>query len=132
MKRLKKLAIFVLLALFLAEIFLRSYFGFCDSVLLTENKNYEYIPQPNQHRFRFRNHVDYNSFSMRSDEPDTSAYIILGFGDSVINGSVMVDQDSVATSLLSKTLSNAFRRKFQVLNISAGSWGPDNDYAYLL
>lgn len=121
----------ILVFLSVAELMLRKVWGFCDSVLLMENKNYEYIPQPNQHRFRFRNHVDYNSFSMRSEEPDTSAFIILGFGDSVINGSVMVDQDSVATSLLSRILTATLGRKIQVLNISAGSWGPDNCYEYL-
>ncbi len=131
MKRLKKLILFGLLILLLAEIFLRSYFGFCDSVLMMENENYEYIAQPNQNRFRFRNHIKYNSYSMRSEEPDTSAFVILGFGDSVINGSVMVDQDSVVTTLLSKMLSHATGRKVQVLNISAGSWGPDNCYEYL-
>ena len=97
------LTIFVLL-----EFYLRSYWGFCDSVLMMESKNYEYIEQPNQNRFRFRHHVFYNSFSMRSPEPDTNAYTILGFGDSVINGGVMVDQDSLATSIFRRvTLSRS-------------------------
>lgn len=121
----------ILLLLIGTEIYLRKYWGFCDSVLMMENKHYEYIAQPNQDRFRFRHHVQYNSFSMRSPEPDTSAWVILGFGDSVINGGVMVDQDSLATTLLSAQLSNSLHRKVQVLNISAGSWGPDNNYAYL-
>lgn len=68
---------------------------------------------------------------MRSDEPDTSAFKIIGFGDSVINGSVMVDQDSVVTTLLTKILSKNFHTYIQVLNVSAGSWGPDNCFAYL-
>ena len=46
-------------------------------------------------------------------------------GDSVINGGVITEQDSLATSILSKNT------PFQVLNISAGSWGPDNIAAYL-
>ncbi len=113
------------------ELYLRYYWGFGDSVLMMESKNYEYIPQPNQDRFRFRNHVRYNSLSMRSPEVDTSAIIVLGFGDSVINGGVAVDQDSLATTLLTQDLSNALHQKVQVLNISAGSWGPDNCFAYL-
>jgi hypothetical protein len=68
---------------------------------------------------------------MRSPEVDSSAFIILGFGDSIINGGVMVDQDSLATTLLSKELTDKLHTKVQVLNIGAGSWGPDNDYAYL-
>jgi len=68
---------------------------------------------------------------MRSPEVDSSALIILGFGDSIINGGVMVDQDSLATTLLSKELTGTLQQNVQVLNIGAGSWGPDNDYAYL-
>jgi hypothetical protein len=122
--------LFFVLLCFL-EWHLRSFWGFCDAVLMKESKVYEYIPQPNQNRFRFRNKVKYNSFSMRSDEPDTSAFKILGFGDSVINGGSIIDQDSIATTLLSVELSKIFSKQIQVLNISAGSWGPDNCYAYL-
>lgn len=40
---------------------------------------------------RFGNHIHYNSYSQRSDEPDTTKVIILGLGDSVIYGGVQVD-----------------------------------------
>lgn len=115
----------------LSEIYLRSYWGFCDSVLMMESKKYEYIAKPKQDRFRFRNQVRYNSFSMRSPEPDSNAYKILGFGDSIINGGVMVDQDSLSTTLLSFELARVLNEKVQVLNIGSGSWGPDNNFAYL-
>ncbi|HRN78749.1 MAG TPA: hypothetical protein PKY29_01285 [Ferruginibacter sp.] len=130
-KTVLKFLLAILAFAIVAEFTLRYVWGFCDSVLMMENEHYEYIPQPNQERFRFRNHVRYNSFSMRADEPDTSAIIILGFGDSVINGSVMVDQDSVCTTILTKELSIEKGSIVQVLNISAGSWGPDNCYEYL-
>lgn len=126
-----KFLLIVLVLLACAELYLRFYWGFCDSVLLQENDKYEYIAQPNQERFRFRHKIKYNSYSMRSEEPDSSAFKILGFGDSVINGSAVVDQDSVVTSLLTKHLTHLFHQPVQVLNISAGSWGPDNCYAYL-
>ena len=126
-----KVVAVIILFTALLEFSLRYFLGFCDSVLMMENKHYEYIAQPNQNRFRFGNHVVYNSFSMRSEEPDSAATIVLGFGDSVINGSVMVDQDSVCTTILSKELTNETGKKVQVLNISAGSWGPDNCYEYL-
>lgn len=122
----------ILIGLFIAtEIYLRAYWGFCDNVLMMYSPHYEYIEQPNQKRFRFRDHIYYNKYSMRSPEVDSGALTILGFGDSIINGGVMVDQDSLATTLLSKQLSDKLRTKVQVLNIGAGSWGPDNDYAYL-
>jgi hypothetical protein len=124
--------IFVIAVIFIAsELYLRLYWGFCDNVLMMADDRYEYIQQPGQDRFRFRNHVKFNSYSMRSEEPDSSAFIILGLGDSVIDGGVMVDQDSLATERLSRSLSKTFGFKIQVLNLGAGSWGPDNCYAYI-
>lgn len=123
----KWLTIFVsLLVLFVfVEIILRYIFGFCDAVLYQSSPAYEYIAQPNQHRYRFFSHIDYNSYSQRSDEPDSTKTIVLGLGDSVIFGGTMLDQDSVATTLFSKETG------MQMLNISSGSWGPDNCAAYL-
>lgn len=113
------------------ELFLRFYLGFCDTVLIREDPDYEYIAAPSQNRFRFRNHIMYNKESMRSSEIDNTAVKVLVFGDSVINGGTLTDQDSLATSILTDTLSRYYRHKVQFLNISAGSWGPDNGYAYL-
>lgn len=123
----KWLTIFVsLLVLFVfVEIILRYIFGFCDAVLYQSSPAYEYIAQPNQHRYRFFSHIDYNSYSQRSEEPDSTKTIVLGLGDSVILGGTMLDQDSVATTLFSKETG------MQMLNISSGSWGPDNCAAYL-
>lgn len=69
---------------------------------------------------------------MRSEEVDTAAIRVLFFGDSVLNGGTQTDQDSLATSILTDTLSKYFGTKIQFLNISAGSWGPDNCFAYLM
>jgi hypothetical protein len=113
------------------EVVLRAGFGFCDAVLMRADPHYEYIAQPSQDRHRFGSHIVYNAFSMRSEEPDSTAVVVLGCGDSVINGGSLTDNDSLATTLLSVRLSEALRRKVQVLNISAGSWGPDNCAAYL-
>lgn len=109
----------------LSEFTLRFVFGFCDAVLYQSSPAYEYIAQPNQHRYRFFSHIDYNSYSQRSEEPDSTKTIVLGLGDSVILGGTMLDQDSVATTLFSKETG------MQMLNISSGSWGPDNCAAYL-
>ena len=113
------------LIVILLELILRYVFGFCDAVLYQSSSAYEYIAQPNQHRYRFFSHIDYNSYSQRSEEPDSTKTIVLGLGDSVIFGGSMLDQDSVATTLFSKETG------MQMLNISSGSWGPDNCAAYL-
>lgn len=120
----KCLSIF-LISFSIFEIILRYVFGFCDAVLYQSSPAYEYIAQPNQHRYRFFSHIDYNSYSQRSDEPDSTKTIVLGLGDSVVFGGTMLDQDSVATTLFSKETG------MQMLNISSGSWGPDNCAAYL-
>ena len=122
----RKVYIIVSLCLFVfVELILRYVFGFCDAVLYQSSPAYEYIAQPNQHRYRFFSHIDYNSYSQRSDEPDSTKTIVLGLGDSVIFGGTMLDQDSIATTLFSKETG------MQMLNISSGSWGPDNCAAYL-
>lgn len=120
----KCLSIF-LISFSIVEIILRYVFGFCDAVLYQSSPAYEYIAQPNQHRYRFFSHIDYNYYSQRSEEPDSTKTIVLGLGDSVIFGGTMLDQDSIATTLFSKETG------MQMLNISSGSWGPDNCVAYL-
>ena len=115
----------LLLIIALTELVLRLVFGFCDAVLYQSSSAYEYIAQPNQQRYRFFSHIDYNSYSQRSEEPDSAKTIVLGLGDSVIFGGTMLDQDSIATTLFSK------ETEMQMLNISSGSWGPDNCAAYL-
>ena len=120
---------FVLLILFLVfvvgELVLRFAFGFCDALLYRESDKYEYIAQPNQDRHRFGAHIYYNSYSQRNDELDSTKVRVLGLGDSVIFGGTWMDQDSLASTLFSEATGT------QMLNISAGSWGPDNCAAYL-
>ena len=96
-----------------------------DALLYRESDKYEYIAQPNQDRHRFGAHIYYNSYSQRNDEPDSTKVRVLGLGDSVIFGGTWMDQDSLASTLFSEATGT------QMLNISAGSWGPDNCAAYL-
>lgn len=112
------------------EGYLRLSWGFCDAVLIQADPALEYMAQPNQDRYRFKQHIVYNEYSQRNEAVDSSKVIILGLGDSVINGGTLTDQDSLATTLLTNTLS-VDGKCVQVLNISAGSWGPDNCMAYL-
>ena len=93
--------------------------------LYAASDKYEYMALPNQCGVRLGNRYYYNVFGMRSDEVNPHKKHILGLGDSVIYGGVQTDQDSLATSLFSAETG------MQMLNISAGSWGPDNCAAYL-
>lgn len=121
----------ILAFVIVCEIALRQVWGFCNTVLMRTSEKYEYIAQPHQDRMRFGRHIVYNSLSMRSPELKEKSIKILGLGDSVINGGVLTDQDSLATTLLSTKLSKTLHQDVEVLNISAGSWGPDNCNAYL-
>ena len=104
---------------------LRAVWGFGKMPLYAASDKYEYMALPNQQGVRLGNRYYYNSFGMRSDEVNPRKKHILGLGDSVIYGGVQTDQDSLATSLFSAETG------MQMLNISAGSWGPDNCAAYL-
>ena len=129
MKRVYKknfLLLGVLLSLFIVgELLLRMIWGFGNMPLYVESKQYEYIFAPNQEMTRFGVHFYVNSYSQRSEEPNVNKKIVLGLGDSVINGGAQTDNDSLATSIVSVST------EYQMLNISAGSWGPDNCAAYL-
>ena len=125
MKRLYAVIIVVVLLLIAAEIALRLCLGMCDALLYRADEDYEYIAQPSQRHRRFGAHISYNSYSQRSEEPDTARGIVLGLGDSVLFGGTWMDQDSLATTLFTEATGR------QMLNISAGSWGPDNCAAYL-
>lgn len=120
-----KIAFFLFSFLLLIELILRYTLGLCDALLYCSSANYEYIAQPNQKRYRFGAHIQSNSFSQRNEEPDSSKIKILGLGDSVIFGGTWMNQESLATTLYSKETG------LQMLNISAGSWGPDNCAAYI-
>lgn len=121
----KKIVLISIVCLVWVELVLRYCFGFCDALLYNSSDEYEYIAQPNQVRYRFGSNIYYNSYSQRSKEVDTTKSVVLGLGDSILFGGTWMDQDSLATSLFSKETG------VQMLNISAGSWGPDNCAAYL-
>ena len=99
--------------------------GFGQMPLYTASNEWEYMTTPNQSGYRLGNRFYINAYGMRSDEVDSTRRHILGLGDSVLFGGAQTDQDSLATSLFTNETG------IQLLNISAGSWGPDNCAAYL-
>lgn len=127
----KSILLAIIVVLLATEIVLRSNFGFCHAVLFKADNDYEYIPIP-QKTVRFGKLSFYNHYYQRNQEIQPSdTTIILGFGDSVLNGGVTTEQDSLATSLGTKYLTTQLGRNVIFTNISAGSWGPDNSFAYL-
>jgi hypothetical protein len=127
------LLVVAIIAIVGAEIALRKILGLGEmTILFQEDSAFEYIAQPNQDKLRFGNRVIYNNYSMRSlPLSDEDECVILGFGDSVLNGGTLTDQDSLATTIVEKKLRQETGKGFRFLNISAASWGPDNCAAYL-
>ncbi len=119
------ISVLVMGSILTSEIILREKYGFANAPLYRSSDKYEYMAQPNQHGLRFGCEYYYNAFSQRSAEIDRNRRKVLGLGDSVIFGGMQTEQDSIATSIISNETA------FQMLNISAGSWGPDNCAAYL-
>ena len=124
------IALFLLAGI--TEIVLRVKYGFCTAPLYIADPAFEYIYAPNQELSRFGNIIRTNNLSMRSDPvAETDTLVVLLIGDSVINGGSLTDQDSLASTKLEKKLSITLKKKIRVLNIAAGSWGPDNIAGYL-
>jgi hypothetical protein len=114
--------------LIVAEVLLRTLWGFGNMILFFEDPTFEYLAVPNQNSTRFGNRISYNEFSQRSKPvSESDSCVVLGIGDSVINGGTLTDQDSLATTIVE----NQFDGRLRFLNISAGSWGPDNGAAYV-
>jgi lysophospholipase L1-like esterase len=132
LKYIFRFLIAIILLAGITEVVLRVKFGFCNAPLYITDPDFEYIFAPNQHINRFGNIIRTNELSMRSDPiSPTDSLVILLIGDSVVNGGSLTDHDSLASTKLEKRLSLQLQRRVRVLNIAAGSWGPDNVAAYL-
>lgn len=118
------------------ELFARFYLGLGNPALLLADPKIEYLYKPNGTYERFGNTIHFNQWSMRSDDfpehkSDPAEVRVLVIGDSVINGGAQTDQKELATSILQRELSAKLGKKVIVGNISAGSWGPPNQLAYM-
>jgi hypothetical protein len=127
-----KLISLFFLFLIVSEIILRFVVGLGSLAVYREDKDYEYFYEANQDVYRFGNHIVTNEYGMRSKKVDKKKkFVILEFGDSVLNGGAHVDQEELSTSIEENDLNEKFNNEVQVLNISAQSWGLSNAYAFL-
>ncbi|MBU1820221.1 MAG: hypothetical protein KKG00_01750 [Bacteroidetes bacterium] len=132
LKLLFRIFFFLALALIAGEIYLRYQYGFLSAPLYVADPDFEYIYAPNQDVTRFGNRIRTNEYSMRSEPVrSTDTTVILLVGDSVVLGGSLTDNDSLASTMLEKRLTRTLEAPVRVLNIAAGSWGPDNVAAYL-
>lgn len=133
MRKYYLIAIGIIIAVVAVELGLRAY-GLGNPPLYVESEAYEYIYAPNQDIRRFGNRILVNEYSMRSrplSDGKQDSIRVLFVGDSVINGGAPTDHEELATTILEKALSDSLGVPVRTLNVSAGSWGPDNAAAYL-
>jgi len=135
-KRLLFACLFIVLCLIAGELFARFYVGLGDPPLSIADPKIEYMFKPSSSYWRFGNYVHYNAYSMRSEnfpkhksKPNERRVMLIG--DSIINGGNLTDQSELATKRLEKQLSHDLHCPVTVGNISAGSWGPPNEDAYV-
>jgi lysophospholipase L1-like esterase len=132
----RRAAVAILAALVCGELFARYYLGLGDPPLSQTHPTIEYLFKPNQVAHPFGNVFRTNRYGMRSDDfppqkIDPHELRIMVYGDSIINGGNLTDQSRVGTSVLQRALAKTLQRPVVVGNISAGSWGPPNELAYL-
>jgi len=129
------LILFVVLAVG-TELFARYYLGLGDPPLCMADPEMVYLFKPNQTCHRFGNLIHYNAYSMRSDDFPAHKSLpneirVMVIGDSVINGGALTDQSKVCTSILQKSLTSKLRRPVVIGHISAGGWGPLNQWPFV-
>jgi len=125
-----------LLGLVGLELVLRFYVGLGDPPLSIVDAEVGYRFKPDSKFRRFGRDVSFNSFSMRSGPVTTQKtnpqeLRIMVIGDSVVNGGALTDDSELATAHLQQQLSRSLGRPVYVGNISAGSWGPPNQLAFV-
>lgn len=128
-----KYILFCTLIIFIIGELIGRHYGLCNHPIFIESKTYEYNYAPNQDLRIYGNHFLTNEYSMRSKPIDSNkdTTVVLLIGDSVINGGASTDHEKLASSILEKRVSEHFKKHIRVLNISCGSWGPDNAAAYI-
>jgi len=138
-RRLRRLVIGALVAgvigLAGAEAALRFGAGLGDPPLFDRDPAIEYVLKPSR-TFHYRHHTySVNSHRMRGPEfPARKAegeLRVMVIGDSLLEGGGRIDQTELATEQLRIMLTEKFGRPVTVGNISAPSWGPPNQLAFI-
>ena len=117
---------------FFVEIFAKYVLGLGNPPISIEHRTIEYEFAPNQDLRRFHKKIKINSMGMRSNEfsQHSNKKRLLVYGDSVIWGGSLTDQNNLSTEILKRILEKN-NYNFDVGNISAGSWGPGNWLAHI-
>ena len=133
-KTLYKFVLYIILIFSSFEFIARYIIGVGDPPLYVSHPTMEYEMKPSQKVKRFHRNIFINSLGMRSDELSNQKgknnKRVLVYGDSILWGGTLIDQRNISTEVLKRNLNKKVNR-FEVANISAGSWGPGNWLAHI-
>jgi len=126
---------YLVVLLIAGELLSRYAVGLGDPPLFVPDAKIEYLNKPGTYR-RFGHPIHINQWSMRSPDfgvkkSTNDELRVLIVGDSVVFGGAWMRDEDTATAKLARKLEQASGRPVVVANISAGSWGPPNQLAFL-
>ena len=105
--------------------------GLHELPMYESSDKYEYRFVPNQRCSMFGKNLIINNLGLRGELPDGTNDVIVWYcGDSVINGGIHSDEDSLATTIWDKHAENQFGSSIATVNVSQGSWGPENTFSF--
>lgn len=120
----------ICLSLISVELGLRAV-GLHEIPMYEASDKYEYRFVPNQRCSLFGKDVIINNLGLRGELPDgTNDAIVWYCGDSVINGGIHTHEDSLATTVWDKRAETQFGSSIATVNLSQGSWGPENTFSF--
>ena len=106
-------------------------FGLQAVPLYEPNPIFEYRFQPNQECAVFGKTLRINALGLRGELPRSKSDSVVWYcGDSVINGGIHTHEDSLATFKWDAGMEQKLGRSIATVNISQGSWGPENTLAF--
>jgi hypothetical protein len=110
--------------------------GLGDRPLYESDPQIEYLLQPSRTYHPFHHLVHINAYSMRSDDfpihkSRSDEFRVLVIGDSVVYDGTQIDQHDICTEVMKRFLEKNGKKRVVVGNISAQSWGPPNQLAYI-
>ena len=130
------LAVLLVLVL-VVELSLRVIWGFGQPLIYIADPEIGYLLAPSQKTRRSGNLIEINQYSMRSPTiskvPALGTWRVMLLGDSIVNGGWWTDQTQTLSALITTQLQPNLDKNTQleILNVSANSWGPPNQLAYL-
>ena len=114
------------------ELFLRG-LGVHRLPVYEPSPTFEYRTAPNQSTWIFGERWSTNEVGLRGELPRRQDKRIVWYaGDSVINGGIQTSDDSLATSIWDKNQELSLGYSVATVNISQGSWGPENSFFFAL